>query len=437
MTDLRSSLPRMDVFLTNELVSKYGHKRVVWHARKVLDEARCDAKKGHIHGVDVVRMRLARRLADRIQPAINGTGVLLHTNLGRAPWSETAKRRCLDAVGFSTVEFDTQRGGRGHRGETVEESLCALTGAEAALVVNNCAAAVFLMLSALARGRKILVSRGELVEIGGGFRIPDVMAASGAQLVEVGTTNRTHLRDFENAVDDEVAGVLKVHHSNFVQSGFVTQPTLKELGELDTHLLVDLGSGQLDFSETEPSVAECVRAGASVICMSGDKLLGGPQSGIIIGEEAAIRRLRRHPLYRAMRPDKSVLAALEGTLDDWLVGRAVPLQIMERLTIIEMTEWANAVVHLLSEAGLACDVIRTASTMGGGSLPGQTEPSVALRLAGDSPERVARLLRQTTPPVIGRIHDDAFFLDVRTMLPFHDAAEVADYLIERLKAGTE
>jgi L-seryl-tRNA(Ser) seleniumtransferase len=416
MDDKRPNLPKIHRLLDRALVDAYGHDRVVKHARywvqvsreRVTDDAPVDEAD--------IRKRMSDSLGDEVQAVINATGVLLHTNLGRAPWSEAARAGADTAAGYCTVEFELRSGKRGHRGASVEDRIMALMKAPAALVVNNCAGAVLLMLAALAHKKKVLVSRGELVEIGGGFRVPDVMAASGAELIEVGTTNRTHLADFELALDSDVAGILKIHHSNFKQVGFVTQPTLSAIGALNTRLLVDLGSGQLDYAQSEPSVAEALAAGADVICMSGDKLLGGPQSGIVIGQPEAIQAMRRHPMYRALRPDKTILGALQGTLDDWLCHRKTPLQAMRSVsndTLAQViAQWIDVIPKRFDPR-----CVETEATVGGGSLPGQTIPSLGLSLGGDHITRIRQALRATSPPIICRLADSRLLFDARTIQP--------------------
>ncbi len=416
MSDLRAKLPKVDALLAPELVERFGHARVVRHARAVIETGRARAAQGDLPTLASLIQSLSDRLDDGVRPVINATGVLLHTNMGRAPWGTGAVEKAAMAAGFCDVELDLKAGKRGGRGRGVEDRLCALTSAPAALVVNNCAGAVLLMLAALAKDQEVLVSRGELVEIGGGFRVPDVMAASGAILREVGTTNRTHLRDFEAAISPEVAGVLRVHHSNFKQVGFVTQPSLKELGALDSPLLVDLGSGQLEWSQLEPSVHEALAAQAAVICMSGDKLLGGPQAGILLGQCTYIERIRSHPLYRALRPDKVILAALEGTLDDWLRGRMSPFTAMRAVSNDSLREAVDGWVKEL-EGVADVRVIDTEATVGGGSLPGQSIPSVGVSISGLDVEALARQLRLGHPPVIGRIERDALILDTRSVIP--------------------
>ncbi|MGC6418981.1 MAG: L-seryl-tRNA(Sec) selenium transferase [Bradymonadia bacterium] len=415
MTDPRARLPKVDALLRADLVARYGQRRVKRHARAIIDQYRNLIAAGGDVVLADIEPRLRAELANNVRTVINGTGVLLHTNLGRAPWSPAARAAAQDAQGYCDVEFDLEIGARGKRGAAVEDRICALMNAPAALVVNNCAGAVMLMLSALANDREVLVSRGELVEIGGGFRVPDVMQAAGAKLKEVGTTNKTHLRDFEAALTEDVAGILRVHHSNFKQIGFVHQPSLAELASLPTRLLVDLGSGQLDFNGAEPSVEEAMAAGAHVVCMSGDKLLGGPQAGIVIGQPEEIGCLRRHPIYRALRPDKTILAALEGTLDDWLTGRGTAVDHMRSLSVETMQavveRWCSALNH---RADLS--VAQTRATVGGGSLPGEDFPSIALALTHERAKELQTSLLNGYPPVVCRRRDSQLFIDARSII---------------------
>ena len=272
--------------------------------------------------------QLSERLENGVVPVINGTGVVLHTNLGRAPWAAQAQKDALAAMSYAAVEVDARTGKRGRRGGSVEDRLCALVGSQAALIVNNCAAAVLLALRTFARNRPVLISRGELVEIGGGYRVPEVLEESGARMLEVGTTNKTHLRDYEKALSSPEGKnglVLKVHQSNFRQEGFVSRPDTKSLVALGVDVIVDLGSGSLDATVETPTIQTLVEDGAPIVCFSGDKLLGGPQAGIVVGHRETIEAMRACPLYRAIRPDKVTLAGLSGTLDSWLTDTQVPI----------------------------------------------------------------------------------------------------------------
>jgi L-seryl-tRNA(Ser) seleniumtransferase len=379
--------------------------------------------------VDDARVWLESFLAPTLQPVINGTGVIVHTNLGRAPLSEASRKAIDDAAkGYSTLEYDLASGERGSRTVHAEQLLIRLTEAEAALVVNNNAAAVLLMLTTLCQGKEVIISRGQLVEIGGGFRIPDVMAQSGARLIEVGTTNRTHLRDYTNAITENTAAILVAHHSNYKIIGFSSEPTLAELAELahkhQLPLLYDQGSGALlDSSpyglEPEPTILDGLAAGVDLVAFSGDKLLGGPQAGILAGRQELVARLRRHPLARAVRADKLCLAGLAATLTHYLTDNAlteIPVWRMIARPQAEITSEADTWAARLQEVGIKAEVVDGRSTVGGGSLPGTSLPSclVAIRVA--NPDELAAGLRQEKVPVIGRIQDGRFLIDPRTIL---------------------
>lgn len=384
--------------------------------------------------------RLAERYAHpSLRPVINATGVVLHTNLGRAPLAEAvAAEVAAVAAGYSTLEYDAEHGARGSRHVHVEHELTAITGAEAAMAVNNNAAAVFLALHELARGREVVVSRGQLVEIGGSFRIPDVMAASGARLVEVGTTNKTRLADYRQAFGPETALFLKVHTSNFRLSGFVESTEAEELAalgrELSVPVMEDLGSGVL-YPLTldgfvEPSVGEVLKAGVDLVTFSGDKLLGGPQAGIIAGRKDLVDRLKRNPLARALRVDKMTLAALELTLRLYREGQqeSIPLWAMLNASPEELKRRASALLRRLRRRVGAPDGVRMTvraarAPVGGGSLPGVEMPTAAIRIEGPAvtAQRLEAALRRQSPPVVGRVEEGAVLLDVRTVLPRDEA----------------
>ncbi len=376
-------------------------------------------------------MRLARSFEPSLRPVINATGVVIHTNLGRAPLAAAAMTRIAElGAGYTNLEYDLSGGGRGSRAVHAEALLTQLTGAEAAAVVNNNAAATLLMLAALAAGREVLISRGELVEIGGGFRVPDVMAQSGAILREVGTTNRTRAADYSAAVSDRTALILRVHPSNFRIAGFTERPSLEELVDLGRRLRVpvveDLGSGALlPIVAGEPLAGESVRAGADVVCFSGDKLLGGPQAGILIGRRELIDRIRRHPMMRALRVDKLTYAALEATLIEYLSGRAretIPVARMLTIPVVEIETRARALADTLRATGWQADVVDGVSAVGGGSAPGVELPTklVTLSRDGQSPDDIEARLRGASPPVVGRIEDGRVVLDLRTVPPDQD-----------------
>jgi L-seryl-tRNA(Ser) seleniumtransferase len=438
-------LPSVDRLLQENpvaaVMARWGHDLAVEAARETVDAARQAILDG---GTCPPTERLAREVGERVaarlqptlRPAINATGVIVHTNLGRAPLSAEACA-AMDAValGYSNLEYDLEAGRRGSRYVHAEEILCRLTGAEGALVVNNNAAALLLILMTFARGREVIISRGQLVEIGGGFRIPDVMRQSGATLVEVGTTNRTYVTDYEAAITDATAALMRVHRSNFRLMGFIHEPSLAEMVALaatccdqqarDLLLFDDLGSGTLLDTTPyglahEPTIQESVAAGASLVSCSGDKLLGGPQAGLILGRADLIARLKRFPLTRALRVDKTTLAGLQVTLRHYLLGEAtekVPVWRMISQNEEMLGERANAWTQELKELGVVAQVMPGRSTVGGGSLPGETLPTHLVALGGDSPDAMAANLRAGEPPVITRIEDDRLVLDPRTVLP--------------------
>lgn len=450
-------LPGVDALLRRAdvaaLSADHSLEQVAAALRALLEEARQAIANGHPAPDEAAwPLRLADYLAEHsaptLRPAINATGVIIHTNLGRAPLSPAA-RQAVAAVaeGYSNLEYDLAQGSRGSRYDHSRARLRRLTGAEDALVVNNAAGAVFLVLAALCRGRDVLISRGQLVEIGGGFRIPDVLRQSGARLVEVGTTNRTHPRDFADAITQQTAALMRVHASNFKQMGFVTEPALAELAEIarrphpdflppDRPLLIDdLGSGTLLDTAAfglapEPTIQASVAAGADLVVCSGDKLLGGPQAGLILGRAELIARLRRFPLLRALRVDKMTLAALDATLGSYERGRAeaeIPVWRMIAAGRADLAERAERWRQQLTEAGLnAADLVATTqdgeSAIGGGSLPGETLPTRLLALPTPSADEMARRLRTGQTPVVCRIQDDTLLFDPRTVLPDQDDA---------------
>jgi len=379
--------------------------------------------------------RLAAAHAGSLRGVINATGVIIHTNLGRAPLSAPAVQRVSAiAGGYSNLEYDLDRGARGKRDTHAYHLLSQLTGAENALVVNNNAAATLITLAALAAGREVIVSRGEMVEIGGGFRIPDVMSQSGAILREVGTTNRTRASDYAAAISEKTALILRVHPSNFRIEGFVERPSLAELVTLGRKLNVpvteDQGSGYLGFDEApdalreEPSVKRSVEDGADLVLFSGDKLLGGPQSGIIVGRESLVASIRRHPLMRAVRADKMTYAALEATLQAYARERAaeIPVVRMILMSESEIDARAQQIVARVQSADLHAAVISGASTIGGGSAPGSAIPTRLIALSHDSltASQIEERLRKGQPPIIARIEQDRVVLDCRTVLPEQD-----------------
>ena len=420
-----------DLPSVDELARRSDDALAVESARAVLARAREDIQAGADPGDLEQRLReeLSSARRARLRRVLNATGVVVHTNLGRAPLPEAALERVREVGrGYSNLEYDLSAGTRGSRQDHVAGILRRLTGAEAALVVNNNAAAVLLALAALAEGRDVLVSRGELIEIGDGFRIPDVLARSGARLVEVGTTNRTRAADYERAVTPDTAVLLRVHQSNFRLVGFTELPSVAELAKVarrhELPLVDDLGSGALSPSNSlllseEPSVRESLEAGADLVCFSGDKLLGGPQAGIVVGRADLVERLRRHPLQRAVRADKLTLAALEGTLALYLE----PERALREVPVLRMAlEDADAVrrrAERLAEL-TGGEVEETVGRIGGGALPLAELPSFACAVE----EELTAPLRAGEPPVVGVVRDGRLLLDCRT-LSDAEAEEVA------------
>ena len=412
--DLRD-LPSVD-----ELAREARDPLAVDAARAVIERAREEIRAGTDPGDLAARLRdeLADAREPRLRGVLNATGVVIHTNLGRAPLAEEALARVVEAGrGYSNLEYDLDAGERGSRQDHAASILHRLTGAEAALVVNNNAAAVLLALAALAEGREVVVSRGELIEIGDGFRIPDVLARSGARLVEVGTTNRTRADDYENAIGPETALLLRVHQANFRVVGFEERPRLEEVAEVARRhglpLVDDLGSGHvfpsntLLLSQSEPTVREALAGGADLVCFSGDKLLGGPQAGIVLGRAELIEKLRRHPLQRALRIDKLSLAALEGTL-------LLHLEAPERIPVLRTLAQDVATVRARAErlaAATGGEVEETVGRVGGGALPLAELPSFACAVD----ESLAAPLRHGEPPVIGVVRDAKLLLDCLTL----------------------
>jgi L-seryl-tRNA(Ser) seleniumtransferase len=435
MSDPRRALPSVNALLESEtvrpLLASAPRELVVNAVRDAVAAARDapDVPRDAGEWGAAIRDALAIRRRRSLRPVINATGVILHTNLGRAPLAPAALAAIRDvAEGYSNLEYDLERGTRGSRYAHCVGLLRELTGAEDALVVNNGAAALVLALNSLADRQPAIVSRGELVEIGGSFRIPDIMAKSGALLVEVGTTNRTHPADYERALAGDGV-IVKVHRSNFALEGFVAEVSLAELVQLaaprNVPVLHDLGSGLLVSLERygltgEPLASDAVRDGATLVTMSGDKLLGGPQAGIILGRRAAIERLRTNPLTRALRVDKLTLAALEATLalyrDPEDAFREIPTLAMIAAEAADIRARARSLAERLSSRGITCEVIATDASVGGGSFPTARIPSAAVALSGNA-EHHDVLLRAGDPPVVTRIIDGRVILDMRTVQP--------------------
>ena len=417
------------------LSAQFGHDLAVLACRAVLDGVREELLAGgtHLPTPEALADQTAAWLADyftpTLRPVINATGVIIHTNLGRAPLSGAAQA-AVTAVGghYNTLEYDLASGQRGSRMVHAEQVLRRVAGAEAAVVVNNNAAAMLLMLSGLCAGQEVLISRGQLVEIGGGFRIPDILRQSGAKLVEVGTTNRTHLRDYAQAIGPNTAAILVVHASNYQIIGFTSAPEMSELAELTRkhglYLLYDQGSGALLDTAAyglahEPTVQEGLQAGADVVAFSGDKLVGGPQAGILVGRTDLIHALKQHPLARAVRADKLALAGLSATLEHYLKGEAereIPIWRMMARPLADIRATAEAWAGHFTAAGLPATTRPDVSTVGGGSLPGTSLPSHVVAIPTPHPNQLAARLRQANPPIIGRIQSDHLLLDPRTVL---------------------
>lgn len=451
MTDPRRDLPSVTALLASErlrpLVDRTPRAVVVEAIRSAIDDARREptiVPRDDAAWAALVEAAVTARVQPSLRALFNATGVILHTNLGRAPLADAALTAIRDtAAGYCNLEYDVGRGERGSRYGHCVRLLRELTGAGDAIVVNNCAAALVLALNSLARSRDVLVSRGELIEIGGSFRVPEIMAKSGARLVEVGSTNRTHIGDYAQAITDRAAAIVKVHRSNFAVEGFVAEATLGDLATLAKErqlpLLHDFGSGLMMSLERyglagEPTARDTVAAGASLVFMSGDKLLGGPQAGIIVGDPALVMRLRTNPLARAMRVDKLTLAALEATLalyrDPETVMRTVPTLAMLTATHSAIHARAIGIAARMRSRDIAVTVVDTEASVGGGAYPTARIPSAALALTGDAVALESRL-RGGRVPVIGRIADGTVLLDLRSVPVGHDEV-FADTLIRTL-----
>ena len=447
MTAPFRSLPGVDRILSDQRVQKlmesYSHQSVLELVRAQLDDARNAITGGGESPsfdelVQAVEERAAGRWRPWPRPLINATGVILHTNLGRAPLSGEATEAIQQAArGYTDLELDIESGVRGSRQAYIAQLLCQLTGAEAALVVNNNASAVLLGLAAIAAGKEVIVSRGQAVEIGGGFRVPDVLRQSGARLVEVGTTNRTYVRDYEEAITESTGAILSVHASNFRVTGFTHTPENTELVELGSKhgvpVLHDLGSGcLLDTAQFglahEPMPQESVTAGVSLAFFSGDKLLGGPQAGLTVGKRDLVDTLSRNPMARAVRIDKLSLAALAATLIHYVKEEAVQRVPVWQMVAMSGDELESRAHRWAESLGHRTLVVQSYSTIGGGSLPGETLPSWVLSIhtsaTNGGAEAMAQRLRQSQPPVIGRIENEQVLLDPRTVLPEQEEALV-------------
>ncbi len=441
MTSLRN-LPSVERLLQTaaaaELIAAYGRSLTLSAIRSALDLTRArlsssaDQTLPDSDGILAIAADfLGEWLAPTLLPVVNASGVILHTNLGRAPLSAAAIA-AMDAIsrGYSNLEFDLQSGKRGSRLIHAEALLRRLTGAEAAVVVNNNAAAVLLVLSALSARKRAIIARSQLVEIGGGFRVPDVMKQSGAKLVEVGTTNKVRVSDYEEALSEPAGVVVHAHRSNFKMIGFTAEPGLKEIAETAHRFAVplvdDLGSGALlDTARYglahEPTVQESLAAGADIVCFSGDKLLGGPQAGIIIGRANLMAKIKKHPLARALRADKTRLAALNATLIHYLKDEAETQIPIWRMIAAPLPQLKARAESWAAELGRG-EVVKSASTVGGGSLPSETLDTWVLALEVRAPDKFMEKLRRQSPPVIARVEDERVLLDPRTVLPEQDGA---------------
>lgn len=447
-------LPSVDKVISDERITQlhgnYPHELIVNVVRRRLDEARFSIKSGRQSPsldkiVDDISSELKSLLQSSLRRVINAGGVILHTNLGRAPLTREAMTAMeVVTTGYCNLEFDLDSGTRGSRDVHVEKLLCRVTGAESALVVNNNASAVLLALTVLTKKKEVIVSRGQAVEIGGGFRIPDVMRQSGAKLVEVGTTNCTYISDYEQAISPRTAALLRVHASNFRIEGFTTSVNINEMVELGKKhgmlVLDDLGSGcLLDTTSfglaAEPMVQQSISLGVQLVCFSGDKLIGGPQAGIIVGKKEFIDRLRKHALARAIRIDKIRLAGLAATLIHYLKGEAVekiPIWRMISMPLVEIEKRAELWAEALGDIA---KIVDGETMVGGGSLPGSTLPTRLVAIGNKQFNRnmvlsLARALRHNVPPVIGRITNDILLLDPRTVMDEED-----DIVLQALKAA--
>ena len=468
-SDLYRLLPSVDELLKSadlaELLVCEGQPAVTESVRAVLASVRDEINSGMLatqqavelaveHLPQAVARHLSRAMEFSLRPVINATGVILHTNLGRAPLAESAIKRISEvAGGYSNLEFDVAAGERGKRDIHVERLFSRLLNQEGVsgirtVVVNNCAAAVMLALNTLAEGGEVIVSRGELVEIGGSFRVPDVMAKSGAVLREVGTTNRTRLGDYEDAITEKTRLLLRVHRSNFAIIGFTEQPTLEGLTALgrkhNIPVMEDLGGGAMiplrALGVNESGVMESLRAGADLITYSGDKMLGGPQAGLLSGREDLIKRVRSNPLFRALRVDKLTYAALEGTLMEYIRQNhdAIPFARMMRLSAAEIRVRAEALQTQLSDAAqLKTAIISGESLVGGGSAPTSSLPTFLLAVTAQSlsADELAARLRRNDPPIVARVEEGRVLLDLRTVLGAAEEGHIARALLDISVAG--
>jgi len=440
---LLSKIPSVEIILQNKalkpLIEKHSRKILTQTVRKIISEEKKNAlKNGCLYSaqerINKIKEYFNKENLSFLQEVINGSGVILHTNLGRAPLGKEMLAVVQSSLhGYTNLEYDLAEGSRGKRGETVEKLLCTLSLSEKSLVVNNNAGAIFLILNTLAKNKEVIVSRGELVQIGGGFRIPEILEQSGAHLREVGTTNQTFIEDYEKAINDNTALILKVHQSNFYMNGFVHQAEVKELKKLgkkyNLPVIVDLGSGTFlnteDFGlKHEPTVQESIRAGADIVCFSTDKLLGGPQGGVICGKEIYLKKISQHPLFRTLRVDKITLTILQEILISYLKGEAVskiPIWKMISCPLDKIAVRSQNICQKLKEKDIPAFTKEGETAIGGGSLPEQTLPTKLIIIKPPCPVEIfSKELRSFSPPLLGRKEKEFFILDPRCIDPFSD-----------------
>ena len=437
-------LPSVDELIRKESLAEirgsHSQTQLADWARQAIGDCRARLLSDHQMTVHQVNEFLDQRIhamstldsGESIRRVINATGVVLHTNLGRAPLADEAAQRVVEATKYCNVELNLVSGRRSSRGASVARAIASLVGADDAVIVNNCAAATILVLHALATGKEVIISRGQLVEIGGGFRLPDVFAAAGVKLKEVGTTNRTYLHDYENACGEETAAIIRVHRGNFAQTGFVTQPSLRELVQCSrpdgVPIIDDAGSGNLtpfhSLAPDEPHVQQSISEGADLVLFSGDKLFGGPQCGIVVGGSRWIDRLKKSPMMRAMRIDKMTLAALQATVEIRLAGQAtdkLPVLRMIERKASEIRQTCQSVCDRLTKSGMhesvQVSMVECESQIGGGSMPDTKLDSFAVCIRTPAMEQTAMRLRSTRPAIQARLSDDQLLLDLRTVLP--------------------
>ena len=440
---LLSKIPSIEIILQNKalkpLIQKHSRKILTQTVRKIISEEKKNAlKNGCLYlaqeRINKIKEYFKEENLSFLQGVINGSGVILHTNLGRAPLGKemlTAVQNSLQ--GYTNLEYDLAEGSRGKRGEIVEKLLCTLSHSEKSLVVNNNAGAIFLILNTLAKNKEVIVSRGELVQIGGGFRIPEILEQSGVHLREVGTTNQTFIKDYEKAINENTALILKVHQSNFHMNGFVHQTEVKELKELgkkyNLPIVVDLGSGTFLATETfglkhEPTVQESIRTGADIVCFSTDKLLGGPQGGVICGKEIYLKKISQHPLFRTLRVDKITLTILQEILLSYLKGEAVskiPIWKMISCPLDKIAARSQNICQKLKKEDIPAFTKEGETAIGGGSLPGQTLPTKLIIIKPPCPVEIfSKELRSVNPPLLGRKEKEFFILDPRCIDPSSD-----------------